>query len=519
MSTKGKGGTATLEAPAALADIPDGAIALKLLPLEEIAESPLNTRKRFDETALRELADSLQAKGQLTPVLVRPHASGHGVYELAAGHRRFRAAKLAGLKALYAIVRPMDDTTFLEVLTIENLQREDVHPLEEADGYAELIEQARYDVAKIAASVGKSERYVYDRLKLRTLAPEVRELFLADRLTPAHAIELTRIPHEAQLEAIEPGNNGARAALWETEHSHENEELFDLDGADDIRNADPYVGFKLKSVRELKTWINDHVRLDPAAEHLTMDLPATVQELEAAAQEELKVVHVTREHYVHPDARDGGRIIGPRSWKRADEVDGGPCEHAVLGVVVVGRGQGEAFKVCVAKKKCTVHWGAEIRAAKRNAKAASPGGGAARGESSWEAEQRRQRAREEAIKAAWAEVGPSIIEDVVAKLKKLPLRSSPALLKLLAELHLRGAARDEKAASAAGFAVGKTPESLLRHLIATQVFDTLDANYAYGIERAVKLAKQLGVNADKPFKAAQQRHAKAAKQAAKQEAA
>lgn len=181
------------------------------LPLTSIAESPHNPRKHFDAAALDELAASIREKGVLEPVTVRPHPTGHGVYELASGHRRLRAARAAGLTELPALVRPMDDATFIEMLTVANLQREDVHPLEEGDAYAEMITALRYDVATIARKVGKSERYVYDRLKLRTLAPEVRALFFAGRLTPAHAIELSRLDVEAQARAIHPTDG----KLWE----------------------------------------------------------------------------------------------------------------------------------------------------------------------------------------------------------------------------------------------------------------------------------------------------------------
>jgi ParB/RepB/Spo0J family partition protein len=395
------------------------------IPLEQIAESPLNTRKRFNEATLAELAESLRSEGQLTPVLVRPHASGHGIYELAAGHRRYRAAKLAGLATLAAMVRPMDDETFLKVLTIENLQREDVHPLEEADGYAELIEVLRYDVAKIASSVGKSERYIYDRLKLRTLAPEVRELFFAGRIELAHAIELTRIPQEAQRLAIDPHKGG----LWAVDHGAEfslfttddEDDEFGDDADDETLSAPTPLQLsrsKPASVRELKKWIHEHVRLDPAAEHLTMDLPETVQELRAAEAEAVKVVHITELYHVHPEARGEERTLGPRSWRCADPKRGAePCEHAVVGVVVLGPGQGAAFKVCTAKQKCRTHWGKEIREAAKRAKDAAPGtatAAAAPKESSWDREQRLK----QEYNAKVAPALPAILRAFAAAVKK-----------------------------------------------------------------------------------------------------
>jgi len=104
-------------------------LGYQVVPLADLHESKRNPRKHFNAEALAELAASIAAKGVLTPLLVRPNAAG---YEIAAGHRRYRAAKAAGVDQVPAIVREMTDTEFLEILTIENLQREDVHPLEEA---------------------------------------------------------------------------------------------------------------------------------------------------------------------------------------------------------------------------------------------------------------------------------------------------------------------------------------------------------------------------------------------------
>jgi len=150
------------------------------LELDQLHESPWNPRKTFDPAALQELADSLATVGVLSPLLVRPNAAG---YEIAAGHRRYRAAKLAGLREVPAIVRDMDDPMFLEILVLENNQRADVHPLEEAAGYQELLNRAGYDVARIAERVGKSVKYVYDRMKLLSLTKPAQSLFFDDKIT------------------------------------------------------------------------------------------------------------------------------------------------------------------------------------------------------------------------------------------------------------------------------------------------------------------------------------------------
>lgn len=163
---------------------------LKSVPLEQLRDSPFNPRKTFDPAKLAELAESLKQIGQLEPLLVRPV---NGTFEVLAGHRRFRAAKIAGLKELEVRIREIDDKTAVEILTISNLQRDDLHPLEEANGFRDLMTECGYDVKKIAARIGKSDRYVYDSLTLLKLIPAAKKLFLDGRFERGHAIELARL--------------------------------------------------------------------------------------------------------------------------------------------------------------------------------------------------------------------------------------------------------------------------------------------------------------------------------------
>jgi ParB/RepB/Spo0J family partition protein len=173
------------------------------IPLEHIRESPHNHRKHFDEARLQELAESVRAHGVLQPVLVRPVTStkvsgfGKAKYELVYGHRRFRAARLAKLKEIPAIVRELDDKAALEVALIENCRREDVLPMEEAEGYQELHEKHGVSVEQLAERVGKSKEYVYGRLKLCALkARAVRKALDAGLLPPSTALLIARIPGE-----------------------------------------------------------------------------------------------------------------------------------------------------------------------------------------------------------------------------------------------------------------------------------------------------------------------------------
>ena len=140
------------------------------IPLSSISESPSNPRKTYNEAALDELASSIQAHGVLQPLLVRPIGNA---FEVVFGHRRLRAAERAGVPDVPCRIREMSDDEVLECQIIENAQREDVHPYEEALGYKQLIDRGMYDIDQIALKVGKSAKTVQRRLILAKLDPEV----------------------------------------------------------------------------------------------------------------------------------------------------------------------------------------------------------------------------------------------------------------------------------------------------------------------------------------------------------
>jgi ParB/RepB/Spo0J family partition protein len=161
--------------------------------LPDIVRSKTNPRKTFDKDRLAELTASVKAHGVLQPILVRPNGK-EGTYELVAGERRFRAAQAAGLASIPAMVRELTDVQVLEVQVIENLQRDDLHPLEEAEGYRQLHEKHGYSVEDLAAKVGKSKAYVYARLKLCDLAPAARKPFVEGKVSASIALLVARIP-------------------------------------------------------------------------------------------------------------------------------------------------------------------------------------------------------------------------------------------------------------------------------------------------------------------------------------
>ena len=182
-----------------------GAAVFRLIPLKEIKPSPANTRRHFDEKSIADLAESIRQHGVLQPILLRaiaPAKSGGAKFEIIAGERRFRAAKDAGLKEIPAQLRQMDETEALSAQLVENLQRENIHPLDEADGFRRLKDEMHLSVRDIAARVAKDARYVARRLALTHLIEDARDDLRHERITLAHALEICRLAPEVQPQAL-----------------------------------------------------------------------------------------------------------------------------------------------------------------------------------------------------------------------------------------------------------------------------------------------------------------------------
>lgn len=189
---------------------PIGGVAVASLRIDDIVASPSNPRKRFDDAYITELADSIRQHGLIQPITVRP-LSLDGLfafnkrahrddlrpsYEIVVGECRWRAAKRAGLADIPAFWRELDDKQVLEIQVIENLQRRDVHPIEEAEGYQALMKKHGYTADQIAAKIGKSRSYVYGRIKFADLCRDARDAFYEGRLDASTALLVARIPGE-----------------------------------------------------------------------------------------------------------------------------------------------------------------------------------------------------------------------------------------------------------------------------------------------------------------------------------
>jgi ParB family chromosome partitioning protein len=171
------------------------------LPISALQAGKYQPRTKMDEAALRELADSIRAQGVLQAILVRPidNANGSVTHEIIAGERRFRAAKLAGLTEVPVLVREVDDQAAAAMALIENMQREDLNPMEEAKGVQRLIEEFKFTHEQAAEAVGRSRSAVSNLLRLLNLAKPVQSMLMAGDLDMGHARALLAVDFATQI--------------------------------------------------------------------------------------------------------------------------------------------------------------------------------------------------------------------------------------------------------------------------------------------------------------------------------
>ena len=216
------------------------------LPLDWLVVSPTNPRKTFDEDAMQELAASIRENGVLQPLLVRPRTERS--FEIVFGERRYRGAAMAEKETVPVCIREMTDAQVLEAQLVENLQRQDVHPLHEAQGFAALLrlEEPKYSIELIAAKCGKSAGYVTSRLRLTELAPAAVEAFTKDEIGLGHALLLAKLQPEQQKEAL--------TACWQESYT----------GGSKAKRI-------LLPVRHLREWIEHNILLELATAPFSKD--------------------------------------------------------------------------------------------------------------------------------------------------------------------------------------------------------------------------------------------------------
>lgn len=337
------------------------------LPLSMLDESSTNPRRTFEPTKLVELAHSLTMHGLIQPITVRPKGDR---FEVVAGARRYRAAQIAELADVPTRILELSDEETLEVQIIENSQRQDVHPYEEAAGYQRLLDLPGYDVAALASKCGKSQSHIYARLSLLQLIPEVAEAFQQERITASHANLIARLTPEQQAEAFK---NCFRKD-WQDKEGH------------------------LLPAKHLAAWIDSTLYLALAEAPFPTDDPALNPEagacltcprrtgfntqlfadvqgdncLDAACYRSKVAALVARETAANPglvqistewrpaNDRPAGQLL-PSEYRRVQapkerdsEATEPACPHVTSAIIAHGDGIGKRLAVC-ADQDCPVH--------------------------------------------------------------------------------------------------------------------------------------------------------------------
>ena len=336
--------------------------------LDSLQLSPTNPRKQFDAARQAELTASIQAQGVLVPLLCRPLAASQ--LEVVAGVRRYHAAKAAGLVSVPAIIRTLTDTEALEVQIIENLQRDDVHPLDEAAGYHTLRVTAGYDLATLATKVGKSRREVAQRLQLTVLTPDVQTAFRDDRISTHHAFLIARLPSNDQAAALQACYRRRWGMDGETEHLISVAELTEWIEQNlhlDLRRA-PFSPTDATLLPDSgacttcpkRTGYVPDLFPDIAKQDTCTDRACFARKLDAYLMQRRQAL--TRDRTaplelstMHGLARSQDES-GPLPQSRWEEVEPESCAHATQGLIVYGHRVGTALTVCAAPQ-CPTHWG------------------------------------------------------------------------------------------------------------------------------------------------------------------
>jgi ParB family chromosome partitioning protein len=341
--------------------------------LDQIKPSKANPRRRLDNSALAELATSIKVRGVLQPILVRPvNASG---YEIVCGERRWRASIAAGKNRIPARIVNLNDAEALEFAVIENVQRESVHELDEALGYKALIKQdpALYTVETIAAKVGRSPKYVYGRLKLAELTPNLQKAFYEGKLTAGHAMEIARLQPKDQEWALSecfPGHRTPAAILkdkdprpigvrefrdWIQREIHLSlaQAPFDVNDPNLLAAAGPCTACPKRSGSNPLLFADTIKRPDICTDRecFRQKRDALVQiRINELQQSGEKPVRVSDSHLFYGEKPLPGVIYRP-DYR---EATAGDCPTTTVAVVVEGNRAGTKLYVCT-NSKCKTH--------------------------------------------------------------------------------------------------------------------------------------------------------------------
>lgn len=193
-----------------------GRVVVKQIPLAQIGANPDQPRKTFSDSELSELAASIKEKGVLQPILLRAVSGRPYMYEIVAGERRYRASKMAGLTEIPALVKNITPENAMEIALIENVQRENLNPIEEGAAYKNLMDSCGYELADVARLIGKSESYIRNIMRLDTLPADVKDMVARGELSASHArtIAVAENPAALARQIVSGGLSVAETEKW-----------------------------------------------------------------------------------------------------------------------------------------------------------------------------------------------------------------------------------------------------------------------------------------------------------------
>lgn len=446
------------------------------VPLDLLVTGDNPRRKKPEDTYIEEIAASMRALDVIEPLIVRPHTKESGKLQIVCGETRYVAAQRAGLANVPVVIRPYNDEQVLEVQLVENIQRNAMHPVDEGEAFKRLIDKKLHSVESLAKRIGKSERWVWNRLAFTKLIPSLKEAFLKDELNASHAELLTRLEPADQKRIDNPSDE--REGVWRWDY-------LDLDPTTPSK-AKEEQRRSVRSVRDINDWIESNVRLAIGTEAVQNLLPEIEEVQLEAAREQTRVLQVATVFLLPQDPQLKKRFEGvltDRHWKRAGGKSA--CEFAEKAVIVFGDGQGEVLDVCVNKKQCAKHWPDHQPAAKTKHAGQASNDPYRKGTPAYEARIRREQAAAaegERLVTRWKAFKPALERSVLAAAGKLPVAG---------ELY-------RHALAAHRLPLNTKAAELPRALLLDAVQDAFHHAYGYHAEKTlVAWAKRLGVDVKK----------------------
>lgn len=457
------------------------AVEAKRIPLSLLLPGDNPRRKKPDAAYVGEMAESMKKFDVIEPLIVR--AKGEK-FQIVCGGTRYEAAVLASLVDVPAVVRNYSDDEVLEVQLIENIQRNSMHPIDEGEAFKRLIERKKHSPESLAKAIGKSVRWVYNRLEFTKLIPPLRDAFLKDEITVTHAELLARLEPVDQKRIDNDDNDGfptghGEPGLWRWDY---------LAFEDDKGKSQERKQRSARSSRDVNHWIESNVRLaveTTAVQHLIPEIDDAQVEAQATQARVLQVANA----FILPQEpalkkRFEG-VLTDRHWKRAGGKSA--CDHAERAVIVFGDGQGEVLDVCINKKQCAKHWPDHqpTAKAKRAGKAKASNDPYRKGTPAYEAREQREaadKAKQAQIQTRWKAFKPALERAVFSAAEKLKTVSGTLLRETLAAHRLP---------------LNTKPAQLARALLIDAVREHFRHAWVTEEKKLVGWAKSLGVDVKK----------------------